>query len=29
LTAINLTTFCDQCTPMQGMVIADNIVFEK
>jgi len=29
LTAINLTAFCDQCTPMQGVVIADNIVFEK
>jgi hypothetical protein len=29
LTAINITTFCDQCTPMQGMVIVDNIVFEK
>jgi hypothetical protein len=29
LTAINITTFCEQCTPMQGMVIVDNIVFEK
>jgi hypothetical protein len=29
LTAINLSAFCDQCTPMQGMVIVDNIVFEK
>jgi hypothetical protein len=29
LTAINLTAFCDQCTPMQGMVIVDNVVFEK
>jgi hypothetical protein len=29
LTAISLTAFCDQCTPMQGMVIVDNIVFEK
>jgi hypothetical protein len=29
LTAINITTFCDQCTPMQGMVIVDNVVFEK
>jgi len=29
LTAINITAFCDQCTPMQGMVIVDNVVFEK
>jgi hypothetical protein len=29
LTAITLSAFCDQCTPMQGMVIVDNIVFEK
>lgn len=30
LTSINLTAFCDQCeTAKQGMVIIDNIVFEK
>ena len=30
LTSINLTAFCDQCqTNMQGMVIVDNLVFEK
>ena len=30
LTSINLTAFCDQCeTNMQGMVIVDNVVFEK
>lgn len=30
LTSINLTAFCDQCEQnRQGMVIVDNIVFEK
>ena len=30
LTSINLTAFCDQCTAnKQGMVIVDNMVFEK
>lgn len=30
LTSINLTAFCDQCDRnQQGMVIVDNIVFEK
>ena len=30
LTSINLTAFCDQCdAPKQGMVIVDNMVFEK
>ena len=30
LTSINLTAFCEQCElPKQGMVIVDNIVFEK
>jgi hypothetical protein len=30
LTSINLTAFCDQCElPMQGMVIVDNLAFEK
>jgi hypothetical protein len=30
LTSINLTAFCDQCEfNKQGMVIVDNIVFEK
>jgi hypothetical protein len=30
LTAINLTAFCDQCEAnKQGMVIVDNLVFEK
>jgi hypothetical protein len=30
ITSINLTAFCDQCEAnKQGMVIVDNIVFEK
>ena len=30
LTSINLTAFCDQCEMIkQGMVIVDNVVFEK
>jgi hypothetical protein len=30
LTSINLAAFCDQCqVNRQGMVIVDNIVFEK
>jgi hypothetical protein len=30
LTSLNLTAFCDQCDyGKQGMVIVDNIVFEK
>jgi hypothetical protein len=29
LTSLTLTAFCDQCTPMQGMIVVDNVVFEK
>ena len=29
LTSINLQVFCDECRPMQGMVVVDNVVFEK
>lgn len=30
LTSINLTAFCDQCEfSKQGMVVVDNIIFEK
>jgi hypothetical protein len=30
LTSINLTAFCDQCqTNKQGMIIVDNMIFEK
>ena len=30
LTSVNLTAFCDQCEAnRQGMVIVDNVIFEK
>jgi hypothetical protein len=29
LTSMNLQVFCDECRPMQGMVVVDNMVFEK
>jgi len=29
LTAISISAYCDQCTPQQGMVLVDNLVFEK
>lgn len=29
LTGISLVAFCEGCTPIQGTVIVDNIVFEK
>lgn len=30
LTSINLTAFCDQCDfPKEGMIVVDNIVFER
>ena len=29
LTAISISAYCNQCTPQQGMVLADNIVFQK
>jgi hypothetical protein len=29
LTAISISAYCDQCTPKQGMVLVDNVVFEK
>lgn len=29
LTAISLTAFCEQCTPLHGTVVVDNIAFEK
>jgi hypothetical protein len=29
LTGITLTAFCETCTPTQGTVVVDNIVFEK
>jgi hypothetical protein len=29
LTAISISTYCNQCTPQQGMVLVDNLVFQK
>ena len=29
LTAISISAFCSQCTPQHGMVLVDNIVFQK
>jgi hypothetical protein len=29
LTAISISTYCNQCTPQHGMVLVDNLVFQK
>ena len=29
LTAISISAYCEQCTPQHGMVLVDNIVFQK
>jgi len=29
LTAISISAFCDECRPIKGMVVVDNVVFEK
>ena len=29
LTSISLTAFCEQCTPVHGTVVVDNVVFQK
>ena len=29
LTAISISTYCDQCTPLHGTVAVDNVVFQK
>ena len=29
LTAVSVTAFCEGCSPMKGMVVVDNVVFEK
>ncbi len=29
LTAISVSAYCNQCTPQNGMVLVDNIVFQK
>jgi len=29
LTAITISAYCNECTPKQGMVLVDNLVFQK
>ena len=29
LTAISISAYCDQCTPQNGMILVDNLVFQK
>jgi hypothetical protein len=29
LTAISISAYCDQCTPQNGTVVVDNLVFQK
>lgn len=29
LTAISISAYCNQCTPQQGIIAVDNLVFEK
>ena len=29
LTAISISAYCNQCTPQQGMVAVDNLIFQK
>lgn len=29
LTGISVTAFCEGCSPMKGMIVVDNVVFEK
>jgi hypothetical protein len=29
LTALSITAYCDQCRPMEGMMLVDNVTFEK
>ena len=29
LTAISVSAYCEQCTPKNGMVLVDNVVFQK
>jgi len=29
LTAISISVYCEQCTPKNGMVLVDNVVFQK
>jgi len=29
LTAVSISAYCEQCTPKTGMVLVDNLVFQK
>lgn len=29
LTAVSISAYCNQCTPQQGMVLVDNLVFQR
>jgi hypothetical protein len=29
LTALNITAYCEPCRPTEGMLILDNVTFEK
>lgn len=29
LTQLNITAFCEQCTPTEGILVVDNVTFEK
>jgi len=29
LTAVSISAYCNQCTPQQGMIVVDNLVFQK
>jgi len=29
LTSISLTAYCEQCTPVHGTIVVDNVVFQK
>jgi len=29
LTAVSISAYCNQCTPQTGMILVDNLVFEK
>ncbi|HEX6046315.1 MAG TPA: hypothetical protein VFZ22_17610 [Pyrinomonadaceae bacterium] len=29
LTAVSISAYCEQCTPKSGMVLVDNVVFQK
>jgi hypothetical protein len=29
LTAVTISAYCNECTPKQGMVLVDNLVFQK